>query len=94
MGLVRHFPRPMVFHQDDIWILLTELLAVVAGVFLLLGCNWARWMAVAWMAFHVAISWPVMGQLAVHALILAGITWLLFRADARQFFAARHSGAS
>ena len=30
--------------------------AVVAGVFMLRGRNWARWLALAWMASHVAIS--------------------------------------
>jgi uncharacterized membrane protein len=91
VGLVHHFPRPMVFHQDDIWIELTELLAIIIGVFLLRGHNWARWLAIAWMAFHVAISWPAVRQLAIHTIILAAIAWLLFRADARQFFTADRS---
>lgn len=86
-GLIHHFPRDMVFHQDDIWIELTELLALVAGVFMLLGHNWARWLAVAWMAFHVAISWPVLRMIVIHMLILAAIAWLLFRRDARAYFA-------
>jgi hypothetical protein len=88
VGLVRHFPALHAIHQEDVWILLTELLAIVAGVFMLLRHNWARWLAVAWMALHVALSWPSVRQLAVHTLILAAIAWLLFRADARQFFAA------
>ncbi|MGA3032746.1 MAG: hypothetical protein ABSD70_05655 [Terracidiphilus sp.] len=93
VGLVRHFPRSLVFHQDDVWVLLTELLAIVAGVFLLRGQNWARWLALAWMAFHVAISWPVVGQIAVHTLILALIAWLLFRPDARRYFRATSAKA-
>jgi uncharacterized membrane protein len=93
VGFVRHFPRPMVFHQDDVWVLLTELLAIIAGVFMLRGHNWARWLAIAWMAFHVALSWPAVRELAVHTLILAAIAWLLFRTDARQYFArARGAG--
>ncbi len=90
VGLVRHFPRPMVFHQDDVWILLTELLAVVAGTFMLRGCNWARWLAIAWMAFHIAISWPEIRQIVVHTLIFALIAALLFRGASRRFFASGH----
>lgn len=30
--------------------------AIVAGVFLLRGARWARWLALGWIAFHVAVS--------------------------------------
>jgi hypothetical protein len=86
-GLVRHFPRTMIFHQDDVWILLTELLAIVTGTFLLRGHNWARWLAIAWIAFHVVISWPVVSRLVIHSVFLALIAALLFRQSSRQFFA-------
>lgn len=80
VGFVSHFPRQ--WHTDDVLVELTEVLAIVCGVFLLLGKNWARWLAVAWMAFHVAISFPVVGQMLVHLLFLAVIAWILFRANA------------
>ena len=84
IGFIAHFRD---LHQPETkWILLTEFLALVAGVFLLRRHNWARWLAVAWMAFHVAISYPVAAQLAVHSLFLAAIAWLLFRPDARAWF--------
>ena len=51
--------------------------------------NWARWLAVAWMAFHVAISYPVLREIAVHALFLAAIVWLLFQSRAGQYFASK-----
>jgi hypothetical protein len=94
VGLVNHLPRRMVFHEEDVWILLTELLAVLAGAFMLRGHNWARWLAIAWMAFHVALSWPAVRQMAVHTLLLAAIIWLLFRPEARQFFASDRSAPS
>ena len=86
VGLVRHFPRPMVFHTDDVWILLTELLAVTAGAFMLRSSNWARWLAIVWMVFHVALSWPFVHQLVVHAVITILIAVLLFRRPSQQFF--------
>jgi hypothetical protein len=94
VGLVDHLPRRMVFHQEDVWIELTELLAVTAGAFMLRGHNWARWLAIAWMAFHVALSWPVVRQMVVHTLILAAIAWLLFRPEARGFFESDQNEAS
>ncbi|ACO32928.1 MULTISPECIES: hypothetical protein [Acidobacterium] len=86
IGFVYHFHN---FHQlDFIWIELTEALAIVAGAFLLQGRNWARWLAIAWMAFHVAISYGDWHKLVIHFCIFVLITWLLFRADARSYFRA------
>lgn len=71
---------------DGVWIEITEALAILAGAFMLRGRNWARWLALAWMAFHVAISFGAVREFAIHCVIFAGIAWLLFRADARQYF--------
>ena len=43
----------------DLWmipILLLTVSAIVAGFFLLRGARWARWLALAWVAFHVGVS--------------------------------------
>jgi hypothetical protein len=85
VGFVYHF-RDLA-HPDGISIELTEALAVLAGVFLLRRSNWARWLAIAWMAFHVAMSVvPPFRGLIVHALFFALIAWLLFRPEAGQYF--------
>jgi len=81
-------------HQEDVWILLTELLAILAGAFMLRGANWARWLALLWIAAHIVIAWlngPQ--QVAFHAVIFAGIAFLLFRADARAWFRANPGAA-
>lgn len=82
-GFVYHFPELQArngFRDDILWIELVSLIAIVCGVFLLRGHNWARWVALAWMAFHVVLSvfhsWP---EFAVHVLFFAVIAWLLFR---------------
>jgi hypothetical protein len=88
-GLVVHFSDR---HAADwIWVELTESLAIVCGVFLLRAHNWARWLATAWMAFHVVISFGELRQLAFHSLFLVLIVYCLFRADASRFFQNTHT---
>src|SRR5215469_14164192 len=87
IGFVYHSLRPPASHSEDVWIEASELLAFVAGVFMLRGHNWARWLAAAWMAFHVVISFPVVRQIAIHSLFLAVIVWVFFRSRAREHFA-------
>ena len=48
--------------------------------------NWARWLALAWMALHVAISFPVIAQVAIHLCFLAVIGGALFRSTTRGYF--------
>ena len=85
VGFIYHF-RDLAA-PDGIWIELTEFLAFVAGVFLLFGRNWARWLALAWMAFHVALSishsWR---EVAIHTVFCALIAWILFRPSAARYF--------
>jgi uncharacterized membrane protein HdeD (DUF308 family) len=37
-------------------IMLVGIIAIIAGVFLLRGARWARWLVLAWLAFHVFVS--------------------------------------
>lgn len=71
----------------DLWtILATEVVAVIAGVFLLRAANWARWLAIAWMALHVAISFGSLQPLIVHCVFLALFAFFLFRPSANAYF--------
>ncbi|HEX4757780.1 MAG TPA: hypothetical protein VH308_07350 [Terracidiphilus sp.] len=93
IGFAYYFPELMAYRQDAVWIELTEALAILAGLFMLLGHNWARWLALVWMAFHVAISFPVLRQIAMHSMIFTVIAWLLLRPGAGRYFAGRKLGA-
>lgn len=78
------------FQSDMIWIFVTELLAIAAGAYVLRGSNWARWLAVAWIAFHVVISaFNSWSQFAVHSLLCAAFAYLLFRPEATRYFRPR-----
>ena len=90
VGFVAHFPRR--WHTDDVWIEITEAIAAVCGVFLLRRKNWARWLALAWMAFHVLISVAVLRQAIVHLLLLGVIAWALFRPGTEPYFTGRSRG--
>ena len=92
IGFAYYSPQLMAHQNNSILIELTELLAIVSGAFMLRGNNWARWLALVWMAFHVAISFPVYRQMAIHLAIFAGVTWVLCRPDARRYFAIRKPG--
>ncbi|HTU34758.1 MAG TPA: hypothetical protein VMF66_13235 [Candidatus Acidoferrum sp.] len=88
IGFVYHLPDLRTHASEAVWIEATELLAFVAGMFILWGHNWARWLAVAWMAFHVVISFPVFREFLVHLLFLVVIAWILFRPGVGGYFAA------
>jgi hypothetical protein len=72
---------------DEIWVFATQLLAIVAGVFLLRGHNWARWLLVAWLGFHVGLSALHPGhELVVHGVLMGVFVYILFRRPATEFF--------
>ena len=91
-GLAAHFSALLTpdAWREGVWIELTELLALISGVFLLRGRNWARWLALAWVAFHVILSaLHPLRELAIHLVFCAGIAWVLFRSAAVRYFQRR-----
>lgn len=88
-GFVLHFKDLRA--TDGLWIEITEFLAIVCGAFLLRAQNWARWLAIAWMVFHVAISFGAFRELVMHTLFLVLIVWCLFRANANRYFRGTHA---
>ncbi len=56
VGFIRHFSDLTGGHSDAIAIEITEITAVICGVFLLRRQNWARWLALWWVIFHVMLS--------------------------------------
>ena len=87
IGLVFHFRELLAGHPDAVAIELTEFVAIVCGAFLLRGHNWARWLALAWIAFHVVLSaFHAIPEFAIHAVFCAVIAWILFRSEAARYF--------
>lgn len=83
LPVVRHEP----FHRESLWPVGLGVIAIVCGRLLLRGIDWARWLAVAWLAFHVVVaSLGSVGKFAVHGLLLAVIAYFLFRQEAKDYF--------
>lgn len=82
VGFVYHAKD--VFEQSSmnyelIWILLLRILAVVCGLLLLKGVNWARWLAIAWLAYHVVLSvFHSASETITHSVFLIIVVVLLF----------------
>lgn len=82
-----HFPQ--LWRPGGAWVEVIECMAIIAGVFMLKGRNWARWLALAWAGFHVILSaFHTFREAAVHSLLFAIVAWFLFRPAARRYFGA------
>lgn len=89
LGSIFHGREALANHdyRNGTIIELTEIAALVAGLFLLRGHNWTRWLALAWMLFHVVLSaFHSLREFAIHALICAAIAWALFHPAATRYF--------
>jgi hypothetical protein len=91
VGLVYHLSdRP--FEPWIVAISAVRITAVVGGIFLLLGRGWARWLLIAWMAFHVVVSaFNSLTQTLAHAALLIAIAYALLRPPASKYFETTQS---
>jgi hypothetical protein len=75
------------FPFEAVWVCLIRLLAIVCGVFLLRGRNWARWGVIVWLAYHVVLSaFHSAMAVVVHTLLLVVIGYLLLRPRVSAYF--------
>jgi asparagine N-glycosylation enzyme membrane subunit Stt3 len=90
IGLAYHsteFNAREPFHYDVLAVLLLRVLAIVAGVFMFRGANWARWLALAWLGYHVILSaFHSWSETVIHAVLLAAIGFALFRPKVSAYF--------
>jgi hypothetical protein len=83
------------FQQDLVWIELLRLVPIVCGVYMLRGHNWARWLALAWIAYHVVLSaFHTLPELAIHILFCAILAYFLLRPTASRYFRATRTEAT
>jgi uncharacterized membrane protein HdeD (DUF308 family) len=74
----------------DRWIvpiLLVGAIAIVAGVFLLRGARWARWLVLAWLAFHVVVSaFNSLSDAMAHLVLLLVVGYVLLGPPTSNYF--------
>ena len=74
----------------DRWVVLisiVRIIAVVGGVFLLMGHNWARWLILAWLAFHVVVSaFHSLSEFLPHLVLLMVVGYVLLGPPASNYF--------
>ncbi|HLH03287.1 MAG TPA: hypothetical protein VKX25_10985 [Bryobacteraceae bacterium] len=93
IGFIAHladFVKQHTFGLDALEIEAVETVALVSGIFLLRGRNWARWLAIAWIGFHVVLSlFDPLSKLLIHAVLCALVAWALFHRAASRHFRPR-----
>ena len=68
-------------------IYIIQMLALLCGVFMLYGFNWARWLLVVWLGYHVILgALHSLFELSVHSLLFAVVLYFLFRSPASTYF--------
>jgi hypothetical protein len=77
---------------DDVEVLAIGIAALVGGIYVIRGANWARWLLAVWMVLHVAISVGQPTAFVAHLVIFGCIAFLLFRSGAAAHFAAGPRG--
>jgi hypothetical protein len=87
---INEFNRENPFDPGVLWVLLLRLLAILGGVLLLRGIGWARWVLLLWLGYHVILgAMHSVTELLLHAVIFAGVAYVLRRETSAYFQRAR-----
>lgn len=96
-GIAYHFTDVITWHPFPygyIAILIVRTLAILAGIYLLRGHDWARWLALLWITFHLVISFfNGWSQVAVHTVVLTIFAYVLLRPAANAYFREKTASA-
>jgi hypothetical protein len=92
-GLIYHaneyFGQPG-FKPEIILAIVIRVLAIVCGWLLIKRVDWARWLALAWLVYHVILSlFHSSAETITHLLFLIGVTILLFLPTSTRFFKSK-----
>ncbi|HEY6805695.1 MAG TPA: hypothetical protein VI306_19100 [Pyrinomonadaceae bacterium] len=73
--------------MDSGIVFVSAVVALVSGLFVLRGANWARWLCLLWMAFHVVVSiFHNTTELLVHLFWMLVLILLLMFGKAAVYF--------
>ncbi len=72
---------------EIIWVLIVRVLAVFCGILLFYGINWARWLAVIWLIYHIILSFfHSASEVIMHTILLIVVAVLLFHPKSAAYF--------
>jgi hypothetical protein len=90
VGFIYHLPEVVIrdpFINDAVFVESVRLLAIAGGVLVLGGFNLGRWLLIAWMAYHVVLSYfHTVSQLITHAVFLALLIYAFLHPKVAAFF--------
>jgi hypothetical protein len=86
----------MAGHRFEFWLTtVIQLLALISGVFMLYRFNWARWLLVVWVGYHIILSaLHSLSELLVHTLLFAVVLYFVFRSQASAYFRGARAAAA
>ena len=90
VGFVYHLKdisEPDVNIYEYYWVLFLRLLAIVCGLLLFFRIDWARWLTIAWLAYHVVIvALNSTSEMIAHIVLLIIVYTLLFLPASSRYF--------
>lgn len=92
LGIAYHFSELAEIDRDPdvVLVFVVRAVAIAGGVFAMRGATWARWLLLAWIVYHVYLSFfhePV--ELIMHTIIAIGVAFAFFHPKANAFFRER-----
>lgn len=89
-GFIYHFKEffdPNVRLSEILFIQFVRIVAIVCGILLLKAVNWARWLAIAWLLYHVIIgALHSPSEMIFHIALLVLVAVLLWLPKSSAFF--------
>src|SRR5688572_30261125 len=95
VGFIYHFNELFEANgklYESILVLLIRVLAVVCGFLLFQGINWARWLAIAWLLYHVLLSaFHSTSEMITHIVFVIIVSLLLYLPASNEYFKIKTS---
>lgn len=94
VGFIYHFKEffePDVKLLEVLFIQFVRLTAIACGILLFMSVNWARWLAVIWLLYHVIIgAYHSTSQMITHIVVLLIVVVLLYLPKSTAFFRGKY----
>lgn len=87
MGIIYHASELKNVATPEVsLVLFVRLLAIIGGIFTLRGANWARWLLLAWIIYHVILSsFHSTAELIMHFVLSIVVVVSLFHPKANAY---------